>query len=146
MLRDADRDGFVLEGSGTALVTTPPQHAPGSTVLATITDAAGTAERQLVADDEGRITVPVDLGPGNTEQQLSPTGNLVAAANGNQWPAVTATINLRELTSPAAPAAAAESQGQEIPATGHSVPTTLAFALLALALAARAIAGARATP
>jgi S-formylglutathione hydrolase FrmB len=64
-LSNADRDGFVLEGSGKATVTTPAIYEPGSGAAV----RAGSGSRQVTADKDGRLTIPVDLGPGNAVQQ-----------------------------------------------------------------------------
>jgi S-formylglutathione hydrolase FrmB len=63
-LEDAASYGFTLAGSGRAVVTTPPVYVPGAPYAA--------SRSTVVADDAGRLHVPVDLGPGNAMQQYRP--------------------------------------------------------------------------
>jgi S-formylglutathione hydrolase FrmB len=95
-LFDADASGFRLTGSGAAKVVTGPLFTAGQPVIASITDADGVHDVPLTADGDGRLTVPVSLGPANPHQQLSPQGTVWAATQGaiGSWPAVTATVVL----------------------------------------------------
>jgi S-formylglutathione hydrolase FrmB len=63
-LEDAGRDGFTLAGSGSATVTTPAVYDPGAAYTA--------GPSTVVADDTGRLTIQVPLGPGNAMQQYRP--------------------------------------------------------------------------
>lgn len=94
-LGGAGPDGFVLSGSGSAVVTTGPLFAPGSAVSVSVADASGGATSSVVADGDGRLTVPVSLGPGNPYQELSPLGNLWRIQTRGltaDWPSVTAVV------------------------------------------------------
>lgn len=62
-LSRADRDGFVLQGSGTATVTTPAVYAPGATMRITSSTSLGRSTTTAVTDAAGRLHVDVDLGP-----------------------------------------------------------------------------------
>lgn len=53
---------FVLDGTGRGVVTTEPCFAPGASVRATV----GGVASDLTADADGRVAVPVDLGPPST--------------------------------------------------------------------------------
>ncbi|HET9103523.1 MAG TPA: alpha/beta hydrolase family protein [Solirubrobacteraceae bacterium] len=70
-LRDGDRAGFVLSGSGTATVLTPAQYPPRARETVRLTGPH--AHRTLVvrADREGRLRLSVPLGPGNRFQQYT---------------------------------------------------------------------------
>ncbi|MDQ1373810.1 MAG: hypothetical protein QOJ09_1148 [Actinomycetota bacterium] len=61
---DVRPDGFDLSGSGTGTVTTPARYAPGASVqVSTVDDAGVTTTAALTAGADGRVTVPVNLGP-----------------------------------------------------------------------------------
>lgn len=77
-LRDADRRGFTLSGSGTAIVTTAPLYTPGERLDVRLTSGSGIERRRLLADEDRRLRIRVPLGPGNPYQQYSP----LAAAGG----------------------------------------------------------------
>lgn len=157
-LADAGADGFALTGSGGAVVTTAPTFAPGQPVMVTVTDATGTTPVELVADDAGRLRVPVSLGPGNPYQQHSIPGAVWAALGGappGTWPSVTATATFEPLataTSPTpspddalgsgadaaaapAPAAAAAPMARSLPATGGGEAGALLGGAVAIVLA-----------
>ncbi|HEY2814614.1 MAG TPA: alpha/beta hydrolase family protein [Acidimicrobiales bacterium] len=59
----ADRNGFTLQGSGSAGVTTPAFYAPGATMKVTSLGPLGTSTTEAVVDAGGRLHVSVDLGP-----------------------------------------------------------------------------------
>ncbi len=146
-LVDAGADGFTLVGSGVAEVTTAALFAPGQGVTVHVADADGARDVAGVADERGALTVPVSLGPGNPEQQLSPQGNLWALSVGapsGTWPSVRASVTFTPVAAPVAepPAAppapsAPPVRGGRLPATGplSPVPPLGAFAVLAGALA-----------
>ena len=69
-LENATGAGFKLVGSGPAKVVTPPLYAPGSEHGV----SAGAKQTALTADGDGRLTIPVDLGPAHTMQQDQPQG------------------------------------------------------------------------
>lgn len=73
---------FRLIGSGAATVRTPAAYAlPGARIRAVITRAGERSRTlRLVADSEGRLTIPLQLGPGNRFEQYSPEAD--AAATG----------------------------------------------------------------
>jgi len=56
-------DGFDLTGTGSGSVTTPARFAPGAVVRATVASSSGAVTSDLLADADGRVLVPVDLGP-----------------------------------------------------------------------------------
>jgi len=147
-LSNAGPGGFSLRGSGDARVRTAPLFEPGRLVGTTVADAAGTTRAELVADEDGRLAVPVSLGPGNPFQQLSPVGTVWAAATGapvGTWPSVTASVRFD--SAPVAPtttagAAAAGSAAttvpprRSLPITGHEAAPALLAALGALVISA----------
>jgi S-formylglutathione hydrolase FrmB len=71
-LRDANARGFQLLGSGSATVATAALFARSAPVTATIRTGAGSETKSLTADAAGRVSVPVEIGPGNPYQQYSP--------------------------------------------------------------------------
>lgn len=58
---DADRNGFVLTGTGIAVVTTPGVHRRAT---ADVLVSTGPAIEYLRADPQGRLTIDVPLGSG----------------------------------------------------------------------------------
>jgi hypothetical protein len=145
-LVDAGAEGFELVGSGAATVTTAALFAPDTSVTVHVDDATGRHEVATVADQGGAIRVPVSLGPGNPEQQLSPQGNVWALTTGalpGTWPSVRATATFApasDTTKPTAPSSpvasspAAPRTGR-LPATGPIRPVPVLWSLAALAVA-----------
>jgi S-formylglutathione hydrolase FrmB len=76
-LLDIRPDGFDLTGSGRGAVTTAARYRPGQTVRAAIT-GRGATKLDVVADGDGRVTVPVDLGPPNVVDEY-PAAALIPA-------------------------------------------------------------------
>jgi S-formylglutathione hydrolase FrmB len=71
-LSRASATGFTLRGSGAAVVRTPARWRPGIRLVVTTTPESGATTRTTVtAGPDGRITVPVPLGPGNPFQQYT---------------------------------------------------------------------------
>ena len=68
-LRDADADGFTLQGSGSATVVTPGAYVPGARASLRVSGDGGGATRSATVRDDGRLRVDVPLGPGNPYQQ-----------------------------------------------------------------------------
>ncbi|MCW2544132.1 MAG: hypothetical protein JWM40_1684, partial [Frankiales bacterium] len=68
-LQNADRYGFALRGSGSAVVTTPALYPPGKRLDVVVRDARGTRTLRIVVGHGGRLAVPVDLGAANSFQQ-----------------------------------------------------------------------------
>ena len=62
-LSGAGPDGFTLQGSGTAAVTTPPFYAPGAALAVTSSGPDGTSTMTAVTDAAGRLHLTVELGP-----------------------------------------------------------------------------------
>lgn len=112
--------GLSLTGSGPVDVVTPPAYEPGTTYLLT-SRAAGVltvpvglvpplgtvgagpvAERQVLADDAGRLAFTVDLGPPHTVNQWSPEGVLAEAAAPGAY-LRTATVTIARVPAPPAP-------------------------------------------
>lgn len=71
-LRDADRGGFTLSGSGSAVVRTPAFFRPRSRMLVTVDNAGGAAATVRRADRHGRLSIALALGPDNSAQQYTP--------------------------------------------------------------------------
>ncbi|MFB7718897.1 alpha/beta hydrolase [Nocardia sp. NPDC056100] len=67
-LGSADADGFTLTGSGTTTITTPAL-APAPALPTVTVDGQPTA---VSRDEHGRLTLTVDLGPANAQQQFTP--------------------------------------------------------------------------
>lgn len=143
-LVEADADGFQLVGSGAAEVTTGPLFGPGQHVRVHVDDADGSHDVDAVADERGALTVPVSLGPGNPEQQLSPQGNLWALSTGaapGTWPSVRAAVTFAPVPAagvetPAAPGAGGvepSAGGGRLPATGPTWPAPSVAVLAAVA-------------
>lgn len=144
-LEAASVDGFQLVGSGSAEVTTGALFEPGTPVTVHLDDADGTRDVTVAADEGGALTVPVSLGPGTPEQQLSPQGTLWALAAGSPpgtWPSVRATVTFTPtlVGSPVAPAEPrteasniGAAGGNRLPATGPQQPISPVWALGALA-------------
>jgi S-formylglutathione hydrolase FrmB len=63
--------GFVLSGSGSAVVRTRRQFRPAARVTVTTVVDGVSRTTSLIADREGRLTVPVSLGAGNPHQQYT---------------------------------------------------------------------------
>jgi S-formylglutathione hydrolase FrmB len=72
-LTSADRRGFSLAGSGTALVTTPPLYRSHRRMHVQIVTQAGRVIRRVLrVGARRRLTIPVGLGPANPTQQGAP--------------------------------------------------------------------------
>ncbi len=70
-LLDARRDGFTLEGSGTAVVRTPGAYPRNTAVPVKVKGPGGVVDAPVIADDAGRLNITVPLGPANTGQQYA---------------------------------------------------------------------------
>jgi S-formylglutathione hydrolase FrmB len=89
------RRGFELTGTGQARVTTPAEFRPGQPVWARVTSSIDPLDVvELVAGADGRVTVPVDLGPPSTVDEY-PLGNPLSN------PPVTARVHLHPGHAPA---------------------------------------------
>ena len=84
-LRGASSSGFMLQGSGTATVTTPAFYPPGSTHTVTTTGPLGGTTSTAIADASGHLQLTVSLGPS------LPT---VAVIGVPALPPVTATVTI----------------------------------------------------
>ncbi len=72
---DVSSAGFVMSGSGVATVTSAPVYKPGATHVVSMSGDFGNDEQEIVADEEGRLTIDVPLGPANLMQQrFTPSG------------------------------------------------------------------------
>ena len=80
-LRDADRGGFAVTGSGSATVTTPRLFAARQTVAVQVVSGQGIQDSRVHADRKGRLTLALTLGPGNSYQAYSPQARLAALAS-----------------------------------------------------------------
>lgn len=74
----ADGGNFSLTGSGSAVVTTPASFRPHRRYAVQV-DGVPSVVR---ADREGRLRVPVDLGPAHTAQQYTPAADAQSALPG----------------------------------------------------------------
>jgi hypothetical protein len=71
-LRDGDARGFVLTGSGSATVVTPPAYRPRSAATVRMDgDRVARTTATVRADGAGRLRLDVPLGPGNRAQQYT---------------------------------------------------------------------------
>jgi S-formylglutathione hydrolase FrmB len=70
-LANAGPDGFSLSGSGHAVVTTAALFSPDATYGIKRESGADVETLELAADGDGRLTVPVPLGPANPYQQYT---------------------------------------------------------------------------
>jgi hypothetical protein len=76
-LRVQSRREFSISGSGSATIRTAPLYQPGASVSVVVRDARGAHARRITADDSGRLTVSLALGPGNRYQQFIAAANLL---------------------------------------------------------------------
>lgn len=127
-------DGFSLRGSSRGAVTTPVRFAPGERVHATGTSSTGDVfDTLLTADANGRVVVPVDLGPANTVDEY-PVGVLVRRE-------ATVDVTLMPDGDGAGVAGVpgdvgASGSARALPATGGATPLWIIELLLALSLIA----------
>ena len=68
---------LVVRGTGTALITTAARYTPDASYRV---DGAGTRATTVRADDDGRLTFAVDLGPPHRDEQYSPRARAQEAA------------------------------------------------------------------
>ena len=59
--------GFTLQGSGTAIVTTPNSYRPGSLKVVTV----GATAKSIRVDRQGRLRVVVSLGTAGSTVQIA---------------------------------------------------------------------------
>jgi hypothetical protein len=71
-LASAGVDGFVLRGSGSATVITPPRYEPAGFYRIATESASGGAFRLQQVPRSGRLRIRVPLGPPNSVQQYAP--------------------------------------------------------------------------
>jgi S-formylglutathione hydrolase FrmB len=72
-LSSVDRRGFTVQGSGRVKVRTAPLYEAGQRY-----STRGASKRSAVADDRGRLTVDVDLGPSHTVEDASWQGRAMS--------------------------------------------------------------------
>jgi S-formylglutathione hydrolase FrmB len=71
-IADASASGFTLRGSGSAVVRTAAAWRPGTRLAVTTTPDGGPAKTtNVTVGSDGRLTIPVPLGPGNAFQQYT---------------------------------------------------------------------------
>jgi len=128
-------DGFALRGSGRGTIVTPARFDPGQTVRASVaTNGGAPAVSELRADPQGRVTVPVDLGPASLVDEyplalvLPPAATTVDVA---LTPVAIAAQTALEPTT-----VVDETSRGRLPATGSSTDPQAAFAVAAVAAAA----------
>jgi enterochelin esterase-like enzyme len=93
-LTDVTAGGLTARGSGTVAVTTAGRYQPGVRYAVAGT---GTDTTEVVADEAGRLSLTIDLGPGHTADQYTPEA-LAREAAGGYW--TTRTITIAPATSP----------------------------------------------
>jgi len=126
-LRDASADGFVLVGTGSATVTTPPRYVPGRTHEV---DVDGTT-MTITAGPDGRLVIPVDLGPSNQFQQYTPLATALEAAAGDAYlTTARVTIAAAAVLGPGEPPAQPSPPGEGMPATGGGAVVAVALVVL----------------
>lgn len=122
-------DGFGIRGSGSGTVTTPDRYRPGTRVRATAV-VAGTGSGptspsiDLVVGADGRVVVPVDLGPANEldEHEAGPDRRVVALD--------VALAVLPDQPAPSVPPTSSSTPAPAAPGTpGGAVPATPAAAI-----------------
>ena len=121
-------DGFDLQGSGTGTVTTPVRFQPGQTVRVTSTGKGSPVTTVLTANGDGRLAVPVDLGPANATDQypfaaLVPTRQQTVRVTLEAIPV--AVEGVRQAAAPAS---------ETLPSTGGGVAFGAGTALAVVAL------------
>jgi S-formylglutathione hydrolase FrmB len=90
-LKQASRHGFVLYGTGSAVVTTPSFYRPGSAVKVTVTKGGADTTQRLQVDHDGRLHVPVVVGGA----PLTPAG--LATIGAPSYPTSRVTVRVRPL-------------------------------------------------
>jgi S-formylglutathione hydrolase FrmB len=90
-LRDVRADGLEAQGSGQVTIRTAPRYVPGTPYTVS---GAGGPDQPVEADDAGRITFTVDLGPSHEFEQYSPQATALEAA-GDYWTARDVVISER---------------------------------------------------
>ena len=76
----ASRRGFVLRGTGSAVVTTPALYRAGQQLRITVTDTRGTRITSADVGGDGRLAVRVELGASNPFQQYTVPAQLTGTA------------------------------------------------------------------
>ena len=79
-LRSAGTAGFTLQGSGSAVVITPPIYRRGASYLVTIRTQNGASALLQRADGSCRLTLQVELGPSDTVPEYSIDGTSIGTA------------------------------------------------------------------
>jgi S-formylglutathione hydrolase FrmB len=112
-LRFASPSGFELHGSGTAHVTTAGYYRAGQALAVGVRNLDGQTTQLLHADGNGRLSLPLILGPGNPYQEYSPeakawlaTRHLTDVSGQEQnslqsWPVYTAAVSIKPLATTA---------------------------------------------
>ena len=70
-LKNADAHGFTLTGSGSAVVVTAPLFVPGGHYTVTLRGASISQTATATANNQGRLTIIVPLGPSNEYQEYT---------------------------------------------------------------------------
>ena len=77
VLKRATRHGFLLSGSGSAVVKTPPRYHPGKRFVARVRTASGAHKvDRLRAGRRGRLRISLPLGPANPDQEYTAQAQL----------------------------------------------------------------------
>ena len=80
-LTDVTLGSLTVQGSGGASIVTPGRYTPGQSYLV---EGAESAARSVEASPDGRLTIPVDLGPSHEQDQFT-TEAQIAEAQGGYW-------------------------------------------------------------
>jgi hypothetical protein len=121
-LVDVTTDGITVVGSGSAIVTTAPRYDPGARY-----ELAGATATAATADANGRLRIPVDLGPSHTSEQYSPAARPLQDLPGyfTRQPVTITRAHPAIVPSgpePGAPPAVEEGSRTRLPATGGVSP------------------------
>jgi hypothetical protein len=90
-LTDVTTDGLHVRGTGGVTITTAARYVPGATYRISGT---GLPDTFVVADDAGRLTVVVDLGPAHQIEQYSPEARAEEAAGTSTFVERTVSISV----------------------------------------------------
>lgn len=89
-LREVSAGGFTVQGSGAATLKTAKYYEPGGRY--SVSGARDGDPLNVVADDAGRLTIPVDLGPSHTSDQFTDEADLAAQTDAGYWKVRTVTV------------------------------------------------------
>ena len=124
-LTNVSEGGLTVQGTGKAVVTTAPRYLPNGEYQVATGEGDGATISRIRADREGRISVPIHLGPSHDAEQYSPQARLEEAAGAYTF--ATRTITIRPI--PAVRVAGETSRSEvALPRTGGSAEPRLILA------------------